>query len=381
MGKRELLLILAFAVAGVAAYQLAAPSRPEGTSRVSIGSAIEHLRRAVRGNPGRAETAATQAHPLAPSVTDFSLRLGGATLTVTGEERDDLAVDLRVWSTGYDDAEAQSLAKQTQFTVDPAGSTAIGSISYPRGGSQRATITLKVPSRLRLRIERSGPATIDNVSAVELIGARSRSSISRVPGAASGSFRGGELTLTDVGTAKLSAQSSDVKIAGVRDLTMTVRGGELRAERISGTVELECSESEVTLDKLGDLSAPLRVNASGGTVTVNGLRGEARIDGRNTEFDLVIDRAAPIAIYSEGDESIRLTPPPGGYRLDALVREGRLTPPDLFAELGFELAKVEGAEEVRATGAVGGGGPTITVRARQGDLVLRPRSAEKGEKK
>jgi Putative adhesin len=375
MGKRELLLILAFAVAGVLAYQFAAPSRPAGTRQVGVGTVIEHMRRAVRGNRASAELTTTQSQAIDATITELRLRLASADVKLQGEERDDVAVDLHVWSNGYDEAEAQRLAKQTVLTLDPAGSTLNASIKYPEPGSQRATVTLKVPSRLRVRLESSGPATLENVSAVELNAVRGRTSISRISGAVSGSFRGSELTLTEIGIAKLTTQSSDVKISGVKDLTMTVRGGELRAEKINGTVELECSQSDVTLDQLGDLSVPLRVNASGGTVTVKGLRTEARIDGRNTGLDVTMERAAPVAIYSEGDDGVALMPPPGGYQLDALAREGRIEPLDLLTELGLTITKVEGAEETRVTGAVAGGGPTITVRATRGDIVVRPRSS------
>ncbi len=385
MGKRELLLILAFAVAGIFAYQVAAPSRPEGSRQVSIGSLLEHMRRAVRGNRASAEVTTTQSQPIDASVSDLRLRLGGANVTIQGEDRGDVAVEMRVWSRGYDDAEAQSLATQTVLKFDPAGGTLSGEIAYPKPGSQRATLTLKLPARVRIRLESSGPATIENVAAVEFHAGRGRTNVSRVPGTVSGSFRGSELTLTEIGVAKLSTQSSDVKIAGVRELTMTVRGGELRAEKVANVVELDCHQSEVTLDSLGDLTAPLRVNANGGTVTVRGLRSEARIDGRNTELDVTIDRAAPIAIYNEGEDGIRLTLPSGGYRLDALVREGQLTPVEQIANLGLEVTKTGGEpEEMRATGAVEDGGPTITVRATRGDIVVRPRSggeAEATEKK
>ncbi len=56
-----------------------------------------------------------------------------------------------------------------------------------------------------------------------------------------------------------------------------------------------------------------------GSVSVKGLRTEGRIDVREADVDVVVDRAAPLAIYSEGGDSVDLTPPDGGYQLDAVA--------------------------------------------------------------
>jgi len=50
MGKRELLLIVAFAVVGLIVYQVTAPAPPAGSRSVTVGGVIEKLRRAARGN-------------------------------------------------------------------------------------------------------------------------------------------------------------------------------------------------------------------------------------------------------------------------------------------------------------------------------------------
>ena len=85
-----------------------------------------------------------------------------------------------------------------------------------------------------------------------------------------------------------------------------------------------------------------------------------------------MSRAAPIAIYSDGDD-VLLTPPATGYRLDAVVVDGQIAPEALVTSLGLERSDTKEPREVRASGAVGGGGPTITVRATRGDLTLRER--------
>jgi hypothetical protein len=374
MGKRELLLIVAFAVMGALVYQLSAPASPTA-SRVSASGVIDHLRRAVRGNRSSAELTTSQALAVDAAVTDLRLRLRSATVVIEGEARADIAVELLAWSNGYDDAEAQSLAKQVRVKLDPAGNTVIANIDFPEPGTQRATVKLKVPDRLRVRVDNSGPVTIANVASVELNAARGTAAVSRVAGTVTGSHRGGTLNLTDVGSVKLSTQAVDLRVVGTKDLALTIRSGEAHVEGVAGTMEIESNQADVTLQKLERVAPPLRINANGGTVTVAGLQTEARIDGRNTALTIAMDRAAPVAIYNEGDEDIAFTPPPGGFKLDVLVREGELTPPYEVKQLGLTPTTSEEQKEVRAAAAVGGGGPTITLRAVRGDVVLKPRAA------
>ncbi len=377
MGKRELLLIVAFAVVGVIVYQVTAPAPPAGSRTVTVGGVLDKMRRAARGNRASAEITTTQTQAIDASVTDLRLRLANAAIRVEGEARTDVAVELHVWSNGYDDAEAQSLAKQTALKLDPAGGAVIATIQYPDPGQQRATVTLKVPARLRVRVDQSGSATIAGVAALELGNDRGTTSISRISGIVSGTHRFGELTLSEIGAVKMTTQGSEAKIDRVKDVSLTARSGEIKVTNATGAIEIDSNQSDITIEKLDGVTSPLRINANGGTVTINGLRSEARVDGRNTDIEIIMDRPAPIAVYNEGDQDIELTPPPGGYKLDALVREGRLTPADLLTKLGLSPVTSEDGKETRATGAVAGGGPTITLRATHGDIVLRPRTTEK----
>lgn len=379
MGKRELLLIIVFAVVGLVVYQVTAPARPAGSRTVTVGGVLEHLRRAARGNRSSAEITTTRTQAIDAAVTDLRLRLRSATIVVEGEDRADVSLELRAWSNGYDDAEAQVLARQVAVKLDPAGAVLLATIAFPEPGSQRATVTLKVPSRLRVRVDESGPSTISGVAALELGSVRGATAISRIAGAVSGTHRFGELTVSQVGSVKLTTQATEARIEGVKDVAFTARGGEVRIAGATGAIEIDSNQTDITIEKIVTVTTPLRINANGGTVAITGLRTEARIDGRNTDIGIVMDRAAPIAVYNEGDQDIELTPPPGGYKLDALVREGRLTPRELLTELGLEPVTSDDGKEIRATGAVGGGGPTITLRATRGDIVLRPRRTE-GEK-
>jgi hypothetical protein len=68
-----------------------------------------------------------------------------------------------------------------------------------------------------------------------------------------------------------------------------------------------------------------------------------------------------VTIYNLGD--IRVTAPPGGYALDAVATEGRITMDDA------DVKASEGTDP-RAVGPVRGGGPTLAIRATRGGITV-----------
>lgn len=373
MGKRELLLIAAFLVAGVIVYQVAAPPPRPDDRGISVSRIIEHMRRGVRGNRARAETTTTTVVPIDAGMTDIRLRLGSARVAVVGEDRANVAAELHVRSTGYDEAEAAQLANQTTLKIDNAGTMLIASIGYPEPGSQTATLMLKVPERLRVRVDGSGPFKASNVAEVELANARGDTTIERVRGRVSGMHRGGTVTLVQIGSLRFNGRNSDLRVTGVRDdLTVSLQAGQLRASDVAGPVEVDATQGEIMLEKLDKARGAMRINAVGGKVLIRGLRTETRINGRNTDIEIVIDQAAPLAVYNEADDIV-VTPPPGGYRLDALARDGKITVPDALIDVTTE------ASDQRALGAINGGGATLTLRVSRGNIMLRARESSKAD--
>ena len=91
------------------------------------------------------------------------------------------------------------------------------------------------------------------------------------------------------------------------------------------------------------------MNVNGGSLKVRGLKSETRIDSRNAEVEVTMAAPAPVAIYSDG-ERVSLTPPPGGYTLDARVTDGRVTPDDFIESMGFTSTKASDSQEARCSG-------------------------------
>ena len=383
MGKRELLLIICFVIVGAVVYQATAPPADPNEKGFSLSRFLEMARREVRGNRASAVVTRSSTIPIDREVTEVRIIEFLSEVEILGEDRADVEASLRVHSSAYDDGEAKKYADETVLKQDRTASSLTLAVGYVQGrhtGRQRATLTLKIPNRLRARIEtRPGKLSITNVASVEATNSGGETTIKNVEGRVAISHRGGSMTIENVGALKLTGRSSEVKLLGVKgDASIVMeQGGELRGANLGGPLDIECRNADVTLENLEGTRGPIRVNAINGTVTMNGVKSETRVDGRNAELNIAMTGAAPIAIYSDGEE-VGLTPPPGGFRLDAVVVDGRMAPDTAFKDLGLEVTTDRDNKESRASGAVRGGGPTITVRTTRGDLTLRePGKTEK----
>lgn len=374
MGKRELLLVICFVVVGVVVYQVTAPTPAPGERGLSLGRLIEAARREVGGNRAMAELSTTTTHALTSEITELRITGPISEVEVQGQDRSDIESTLFVNSRAYNDDEAKKYAAESKLVADQTASALILRMQFPTPGRQRSTVKLKVPARLRIRIEPgSGTLDVKNVAAVEIAGTRGEVTLSQIAGRVEVSHRGGEVTIQDAGSLDFNGRAGSLKLTGVRGDTSIKMdgGGEITAANLAGSLNLESRNTEVTLENLESTRGPIRVNSIAGSVKMKGLKSEARIDVRNAELDVAMTAAATVAIYTENDR-VTLTPPPGGYMLDALVIDGEIKPAERISELGLRATR-ENDKEARLVGAIKGGGPTITVRATRGDFELMSR--------
>ncbi len=370
MGKRELLLVLALIAAGVETYKLTAPPSAPGGTGFSLSRTIEEVRRHLRGNRASAETTVTDTHVLSPSTSEITLALTtlAESLTITGEDRSDVASELHVWSNGYDEPEAKRLAGDTVLKAAEGGGRMTFTISYPRDGRQRANLTLRVPSRMRVSLPRfSGKLSVSRTAELELLDARENITVREVPGRVEVNQRGGDLTLADTGPLTLKLRGVDATLSRVAgDLSIQSDGGEVTGSEIAGGIEINSRASDVSLDKLGRMTAPIHATANEGTLRLIDVGVETRIDARETEVVLGVSRPAAITVSNEGGGTIEITPAAGGLALDVLTTgSGTITAPE-----GYPSIERQGSGQ-RMAGTIAGGGPAITLRAVDGDVVIR----------
>jgi hypothetical protein len=369
MGKRELLLIVAFAIAGAIVYQANAPPPAPGERSFSPRGIIEHIRRGMRGSRASAESLNTSTHPVETAVTELQIATNPVELTIIGEDRADISAELKVHSNGYDDAEARRTAKETALKIDRDGVRLRATINYPEDGRQTANLTLHVPARLQVKVDSTrGRTRIANVAGIETDSGRGNVEIKEVKGRVAGNYRGGELHVVGAGSVKLTTIGTDVRLEQIAGQTsMNMRAGNLRAAGLVGPIDVDTTGVDVELENLEKTTGMVRITAAAGSISLKGLRTEARIDSRSADVDAIVDRPVPLAIYSEAGGRVEITPPPGGYQLDAVASDGSIDVPGGTVQVTGDL------QEHRATGAVNGGGPTITIRTTHGNITVRER--------
>jgi hypothetical protein len=367
MGKRELMLIFAFASVGAIVYYATAPASDPGAQGFSIAKIVDHVRREIRGNRSSAEVTSTTTIALKPGVTEVRFETRNAPLKITGEDRSDVVCELQAWSSGYDETEAKRYASETVLKTAEAGVSLVLSIKYPEPATQRATLVVRMPKALTVRIQPSrSTLEIADVANVELAEWRGEAAARRISGRVTATHRGGELTVEGVGALKLNARGSTVIVNDVKgEAVMQVQAGELRAQSLAGPIEIDSNGTRVRMEDLTATRRPIRINAIGGSITLGGLRTETRIDGRDTRIAVTLDQPAALAVYGEGEEAIELTLPAGGVQLDALATDGRLSVPEGLLEVKTD------DNEQRASGEIGGGGPTITLRSSHGNITIK----------
>jgi len=372
MGKRELVLIAVFLVVGVLVYQFTADPPPPGSEGVSVGGIFNRLKREVQGARESASADTKESIAVEADVRLIRINLPRPNdLTIVGSDRADILVEMHVSARGFDAAEARTAAAAAKIKLERAGdAVAIGSVWPVRndgrsGFINQGSFTISVPKRLQVRIEpHSGLLDIRNVGGGEIMGSRGETRIANVEGHLSLVHSGGKLEIEGVPSLKFTGRNSNgtvKRVTGAASLDLT--NGDLRLEDVAGPLEVESRNAELVLDAAKMTKSPFRYNATNGSARIDDLRVESRLDGRNTEMTVTMAAAAPVTVYSTGEDII-VAAPPGGYALDAVATEGQLVLDD-----GTLKPAAEG--EQRVTGAVRGGGPTLTLRATRGDIRLR----------
>ena len=378
MGKRELLLVAAFVVIGVVVYQATAPAGDPNRRGWSFGGIVEQIRREVRGNQARTQVTKSEIIPVPATLREIKIERFPSEVVIVGEERADIALEYKVDSRGYDDAEAVRTANETKVTVDEAGEMLRLTVVYPPDGRQTVTMSLKVPKRLALRLDEKGSRlTVSHLAAVTIGGAgRGETVISEIAGLVQVNQRGSAITVANVGSLRLTTiAAGEVKISGVKgDATLNVQGGEVRLEKVAGAVEIDSRNSELRFEHVEDMRGPLRIRDMGSEIDLVGVRCDTRIDGRESEVRVTQGAAAPLAIYNdyEGQNAIQVFLAKGGMKIDAAANNGRITVDATLSSAGLKVVGTGSNPNAdqRLEGVIGGGGPAVTLRATRGNIEI-----------
>lgn len=381
MGKRELVLIALFLVAGVVVYQVTAPPSPAG-SDVSIGGIFNRLKRGMRGarESASAQSGQTVAVPASAAVLRISLPRP-CDLTITGTDGSDIVLALKRTARGFSVDEAKAAAEAIAIKIEPVDDamvvTGLWDTNRRSAGDAfitDASVTLQIPRRLAVVIQpHIGLLNVTGVAKLEAIASRGETHVVGTAGDVVMTHNSGTLEITGGTGLKLSSRGSRGGISGISGVArIEGNGSKLKISEMSGLLDVDVRNSDIAIEKSPSLKPGVRFNGQGGELRIDGLRTEARIDGRNTYMTVALDAPAPVTIYNLG--AITVIAPPGGYTIDAAATEGKITTDDSSI-----TATPSDGPDARVSAKIRGGGPTLTLRATRGRIEVRKNAGSEGK--
>lgn len=364
MGKRELIIAAAFVVVAAVAYQLTAPAPKPGERRFSFTELFSGIHRGMRGNAASASVTKSGTFAVGPAVTELRLTANRAVpLTIVGEKRADIGYEAAITSTGPDEATARQYAEKAQLTSDDLNTVQKLDFRFPDEAQQSGPLTLRIPTRLLVRIEGSGQITVSDVRAVDLRNLTGDVTITNVLERLSGSHRSGKLNVSHGGAIEMSLAGSQARFTEIGGtITVNARAGDCVIAKSKGSVDATLQNAEFTVT---DQAGPVRVTGEQGTLRVVGPGKELSIDVRRMEVEVTLSEAVPATILTTAETLKLVLVGPPGLALDAVATDrGTITVTELAAQ------PTQQDRETRLTTAVGGGGPRVILRNAAGDIVI-----------
>jgi hypothetical protein len=326
MGKRELLIIVAFVCVGAVAYEVAAPPRRDGERRFSLSALREAFRRGG-GSGARATVTHDGLAPAPASLSEISIA-GASTVVVTGETRDDVVWTLSVEAVAPDEAAAKRGAAQVGLASDNVGAILALAVRAPREVRQTSTLTLHVPARVTVRVDGARRTTASSVAAVRLDATAGEASLREIAGGVTGTHRNGTIAIADAGSIALTLTGATATIDRTRgETSVQVRNGACRAQDVVGAFTADASNALV---EVTHASGAARLTVNGGRANVVEPRGGVRIDARNAAVSATLDRAVPLTMIAAGGSArVTLARDPLPIAIDAVADPGTIVATDL----------------------------------------------------
>ncbi len=360
MGKRELLIVVGFLVAGAIAYRVTTPPPEAGARGFSLSTLVQSWHRRVNANRATASVRTSGVIP-APSSLD-ELRLTSiSTIKVTAGADASMTWHLTIQASGPDQDAARQQARAVTLSQDSLGHVLGLSLAAPPDARVMSTLELTVPPRLVVNVEGSRHTAVAGVRQVRLGNLVGDADVHDVAGAVTGSHHNGTLAIRDVGAANLALGTSKATLARVRGtVVLTAHNGECHVDDAAGQVTIDATAEAVTVRRA---AAGVQVGATNGSVTVEQPKSDVTVDARRAPVTLDLDQAVPVTIFAAGAPvHVRLsaTVP---VTLDAVADGGRIdaTDFDLVPEIQDQQARL-----LHAFGDVA----RVAIRAHGGDVIV-----------
>jgi len=365
MGKRELLIILIFAAVGMVVYRVTAPP-PKNGQGFSFSRLWSSTKRQIQGSQAVGSVTTTGSIAIGPAVT--SLRVAGVSrgIQILGEARKDIAYEMRIESSGPDQAAAEAFARKAILQPDDLGSELALAVVFPKEESQWAALTLHVPAGLAVRLEGGSGARAANLASLELDRATGIITAEHITGAVSGALTSGDLTVAGAGTISLTLGALKARLSQVaHSLTLTTRSGRCDVADSHGLLTIDETNTELAVT---NQAGPIHATGAGGRVTITAPQQALDVNIRNAPITLDLDAAVPVMAIAAG-ERLRVTfAHPPAVTIDAVASGGGHID---ASDFGLTPDSDDANQEQRLNRPLGAAGaPRVTLRNARGDIVI-----------
>jgi hypothetical protein len=368
MGKRELLLIVAFLVVGGVVYQVSAPDAPAHTGR-SWSDFIREVRGEVFGSRARFPVDLAVNVAVAPSIKTLDLGQLGGRVEIVGEARENIEGTAHATLLGENEADVKGAASALQVTAEADGDRLEFRLTHPdawrlaRRGRPAVDLRLKVPARLALALGATGVVEAQDVAGVTLDTARGNVTLRRIAGPVDGEQRDGTLEVSGARSVDIETRRVTVRLQGIDgDVEVEAVDGGLEGKGLTGKTTLNTQRVGVQLD---GQSGALEIEGQDGRCELRDLSAELTFDGRR--LPLLVEMRRPVPVTAEStDGAIELRiPSGGGITLNVRAEDGSVVVPD-----GMPVPKRDGTRTTLET-KVAGGGPLVSLTGSRASITIK----------
>lgn len=364
MGKRELVLIVIFAVAGGFAYRLSAPPSADNADW-SVGGLTERLRQRIEGPTVRRVVERHASLDVPEDVETIVVDTRGR-VALRGEDRDDLSATLRAAVFGFDAEDAEDRARELELELDHRGARVFveagaGDDSGTR--QSRPELDIAAPAGLEVDIELGdGSLSAEGLRAVRLDVRDADVTLTDL-GTVSGETENVRVSIERISSGDLRVEDGDLTIGTVEAaLDLVVRDASARIADTAGPVEVEVRDARLDI---AASAGPLRLNGLEARIAVRAPAGDVEIEAEDTEVTISLDRAIAVRVSTSGASLEVRLPAATAFEIDAEARNGRVIVPDELSVVSLD----EDTERVAGT-LVAPDGPLLHLRNTDGDIIV-----------
>ncbi|MGE5586055.1 MAG: hypothetical protein ACM309_11105 [Bacillota bacterium] len=308
----------------------------------------------------------------AQGVSAFSVDNRRGSVAVTGSSSDRIDVEYTV--TVYADSEetAKRYTEELKPALKAVGSVlslAVGQRELPFSSGVRGIqidYAISIPKGMGLKVVNAvGPVRVTGMGSDVTIQNRfGPATVADVRGDVDVECAVGYTEVTNVyGNLNLNNRNQGSRVSNVKgSVTASVQVGNLDVEQVAGNVVASIVYGNTSIE---GVSGSAEVHSSVGDLAISNVKGPVTGDSRFGAISVSGISNSSRLVARNGSISVELARGAGGYKLDATVRNGRIT-----TNLPLQVVRSEAERKERLEGSIDGGRFDIKLVSEYGDIDI-----------